>query len=85
MVDGSDDNNIIIRSNMIYYYKAKKLRMCKEYLYSNASHLILFESAIYRYVPIWINNVSGDIILFKLRGTLALIQLYVEKTIFGIH
>ena len=43
--------------------KARKLRMCKGYAYSNASHLMLF-------APIQISNVSRDINLFKLRGTL---------------
>ena len=38
--------------------KTKKLRKCKGYLYSNASHLMLLMSDIYRYVSIQISNVS---------------------------
>ena len=50
--------------------KTKNVRICKGYLHSNASCLILFVSDIYRYVSIWISNVPGDINLLKLIGTL---------------
>ena len=54
----------------ILIQKALKIKICKGYLYSNASHLMLFVSDIYRYVPIQISNISGDISLFKLIGAL---------------
>ena len=46
--------------------KVKNLMICKGYLYSNASHLILFVSDIYRHVLIQISNISGDISIYKL-------------------
>ena len=51
-----------------FILEANKVRICKGYLHSNASHMILFVSDIYRYVPIWIGNISGYISLFKFIG-----------------
>ena len=52
--------NIYVRSNKFFILIAEKIRICKGYLYSNASHLMPFVSDIYGYVPIWISNISGD-------------------------
>ena len=76
----------LFRVKGLFIMKGKKLRMCKGYLYSNASHLILFMSNIYRYVPIQISNVSEDIILFISRRTLGsdsvnLRKKYVQDTL----
>ena len=43
------------------YMKAMKVRIYKGYLYSSASCLMLFVSGIFRYAPIQISHVSGDI------------------------
>ena len=59
--------------------KKKKFRLCKGYFYSNASHIMLFMSDIYRYIPIQISNVSGDKNLFKLKGTLDLYLAVLRK------
>ena len=70
MVDNNYAINIYVKSNRILILKAKQVRVCKGYLYSNAFHLILFVSYIYRYVSIWISNVSGYTRLFKVRWAL---------------
>ena len=48
------------------FLKLNKMRISSGYLYSSASHIILFVSDIYMYVPVQINNVSGVITLLKL-------------------
>ena len=50
--------------------KAKKVWMCMRYLDCKASHLLVFVSDIYRYVPIQISNLSGDISLEQMIGAL---------------
>ena len=69
-----------------FILKAKKARICKGYLYSNASHLMQFVKDIYRYVPVQINNISGDSSLLKLigvlnRNSLILIKKYIWDTL----
>ena len=56
------------RNDMILIIKAKTNMMCKWYLYSNASNLMLLVSDIYRYVPLNLSNISGDVSLFKFEG-----------------
>ena len=64
--------------------KAEKVRMCKGYLYYSAFHLMLFMPDIYRYVPIHISNISGNISYFKLIGDLNTDSV-ILRTIFVIQ
>ena len=41
--------------------RAKKIKIFKGYLYSSTPHMIPFVSDVYRYVPLKINNISGDL------------------------
>ena len=53
-----------------FILKDKKVKICKGYLYSNTTQLMLLESHIYRYLLIQISNISRDCSLFKLIGAL---------------
>ena len=71
MVDNNYASDILLLLILFLIMKAKKVRVCKGYLYSNVSYQMLSVSYIYRYFPLQISNLSGDIRLFKLIGTLS--------------
>ena len=60
----------ILGVTAFFMLTAKKFMICKGYLYFNAFKLMLLVSDIYRNVPIWISDISGDISSFMLIGTL---------------
>ena len=48
--------------------KCKEIHLFRRYLYSNASHLMLFASDSYKYVPIRFGKVLDDLELFIIAG-----------------
>ena len=61
-----------------FLFKHKQIHLFRGYLYSNASHVMLFVSDIYRYVPIRMER-YWQILDFKILGHLDNITITLRK------
>ena len=57
----------------------RKSRLCKGHKFSNAVKIILFISDVQNYVPIQLCKTAGSIHLFKIKGTLKLKDIKLNK------
>ena len=47
-----------------------KLKLCRQYKFSNVAKIVLFISGVQNYIPIKLCKTSDSIHLFKIKGTL---------------
>ena len=55
---------------IVMFLHYRKSRLCRGYKFSNATKIMLFISDVQNYIPIKLCKTSGNIHLFKIKGTL---------------
>ena len=75
----------ILSMAIVIFLHYRKSKLCRGYRFSNVVKIVLIISDVQNYIPIKLCKTSGSLHLFKIKGTLKLEDIKLNKITYGTH